>query len=226
MAQKNWADRLPAVKSKADLAYENLHAAIADGTLRPGERINMDELARSFGVSKIPIREAVKRLESEGLLVSRVHSGVAVAAVDPKEMRGVYLAREAIEGLVGRLAAENADAALLTRLDRIQAEMRDALRGKDIARLSDLNVEFHGALAGATGYRILTDLTEQLLLTVRRYRIVTPVAMDWRSVIEEHDAIVDALRRNDPEAAQAAARAHTTSQADHEISSHASSATD
>ncbi|MFJ6987212.1 MULTISPECIES: GntR family transcriptional regulator [unclassified Streptomyces] len=218
MTENSWAGRLPAVKSKADLVYDSLRAAVADGRLRPGERINMDELARNFGVSKIPVREAVKRLESEGLLVSRVHSGVSVAEVDKNEMRGVFLAREAIEGLVGRLAAENADEHLLARLSAVQDQMRDALDRGAVDELPSLNSAFHRALATASGYRILAELTEQLLLTIRRYRLVAPVdTMNWRAVVSEHDEIIAALRSGDAEAAAEAARAHTSSQARHEV---------
>lgn len=209
---------LPPVKSKADLVYDSLRTAIVGGDLSPGERINMDELARTFGVSKIPIREAVKRLESEGLVVSRVHSGVAVAEIDRHEMRGVFLAREAIEGLVGQLAAENRSEALLVRLDDVQARMEGALTAGETSALMNLNSEFHGALASASGFRVLEELTEQLLVTVRRYRIAEPVDdLNWRSVLTEHAAIIEAVRQGDKTAAAAAARAHTASQADHEI---------
>ncbi|MEU6614174.1 GntR family transcriptional regulator [Streptomyces sp. JL1001] len=218
MAEQGWAGRLPVVKTKADLVYESLHSAIAEGTLRPGAKLNMDELSRDFGVSKIPVREAVKRLESEGLLVSKVHAGVTVAEVDLHEMRGVFLAREAIEALVAGLAAEHADDALIADLERTQEAMREALAQGDMPLLAELNTSFHRALAGAAGYRILADLTEQLLLTVRRYRLTAPVsAANWRSVIEEHDSVVDALRTRDPVAAAEAARAHTAAQARHEV---------
>ncbi|MFG2569310.1 GntR family transcriptional regulator [Streptomyces sp. NPDC048567] len=218
MAEKTWATRLPKVQSKADQAYESLRNAIADGHLSPGERINMDELARNLGISKIPIREAVKRLESEGLVTSRVHSGVVVSHVDEKEMRGVFLAREAIDGLVARLAAENADDRLLSDLDRVQEEMRAALRTGDTDELQRLNSEFHRHLAEASGYSILSELTEQLLLTIRRYRITAPMDIDnWAAVVVEHDVILDALRRGDGPSAAAAAQAHTSSQAGHEV---------
>ncbi|MFJ6727924.1 GntR family transcriptional regulator [Streptomyces sp. NPDC091281] len=214
------AGRLPAVKSKADLVYEKLHAAIASGTLHPGERINMDEFARAFGVSKIPVREAVKRLESEGLVTSRVHSGVTVTEIDRAEIRGVFLAREAIEGLVGRLAAENAEASrasrapLLPGLRRTHDEMRAAVAAGDARLLSELNARFHRQLAEATGYRILTELTEQLLLAVQRYRVVTPKnTADWPSVLAEHEAILEALDGGDPASVAEAARRHAASQA-------------
>ncbi|MGW6558570.1 GntR family transcriptional regulator [Streptomyces hydrogenans] len=218
MTTKAWAGRLPEVKSKADLVYESLRSAIAEGELRPGAKVNMDELSRDFGVSKIPIREAVKRLESEGLLVSKVHSGVTVSEVDLTEMRGVFLAREAIEGLVAGLAAANADAALVSELEKTQKAMRKALESGAMERLPSLNSAFHHSLATASGYRVLADLTEQLLMTVRRYRLIAPVdATNWRSVIEEHDVIVEALRDGDSAAATEAARAHTAAQARHEV---------
>ncbi|MGW4646882.1 GntR family transcriptional regulator [Kitasatospora sp. NPDC004289] len=218
MGQSNWAERIPAVKSKADLAYESLRGAIAQGDLKPGERINMDELARNFGVSKIPIREAVKRLESDGLLVSRVHAGVTVAGIDVNEMRGVFLARESIEALVAELAAQQIDDRQLAELEEVQEAMRASLAGGATGEMAELNSRFHRLLAEAAGYRVLGDLVEQLLLTIRRYRITAPLGeRNWRSVVEEHDTIIAALRSRDPQAAAAAARAHIGSQAAHEV---------
>jgi DNA-binding GntR family transcriptional regulator len=217
MMRHAWS-QLPETRSKADVIYENLREAIVGGGFRPGERVNMDEVAREFGVSKIPVREAVKRLESDGLVVARVHAGVVVAQVDVQEMRGVFLAREAIEGLVARLAAEAGDEALVAELERVQAAMREELSRGETAGLAELNSQFHQAMATATGYRILGELTEQLLSTIRRYRVTAPQdETSWRSVVEEHDVIIDALRGGDPETVEAAARAHTVSQAGHEI---------
>lgn len=218
MSSKDWAAALPVVKSKAELVYDSVRAAIVGGGLRPGERINIDELARKLGVSKIPIREGVKRLESEGLIVSKVHSGVVVASVDQTEMRGVFLAREALEGLIGRLAAEQVNEPFLAELDTIQQQMRTELDRGSVTHLAQLNSDFHRTLAAASGYRILGELTEQLLVTIRRYRLTVPAdEQNWRDVIDEHDVIISALRSRDPEAVSAATRAHIVSQAGHEI---------
>lgn len=218
MSGPGWAERLPVARSKSDQVYDSLHAAIADGDLPPGARLNMDELARSFGVSKIPVREAIKRLESDGLVAARAHAGVVVAEVDQREMRGVFLAREAIEGLVARLAAESGDAGLIRELERVQGLMRSELDAGRTGGLGELNSQFHRVLARASGYRILADLIEQLLLTIRRFRVASPHRpSSWRSVVEEHDAIIAALRSGDPDRVEAAARAHTISQAGHEI---------
>ncbi|MFD5388866.1 GntR family transcriptional regulator [Streptomyces sp. NPDC127074] len=219
MTDKRWATPLPKVKSKAELVYDTLRQAIAGGDLLPGQRINMDELSRNLGVSKIPVREAVKRLESEGLVTSHLHAGVVVSEVDTTEIRGVFLAREAIEVLAARLAAERADEELPARLGRVQAEMRAELDRGSTDRLPELNSEFHRILSSASGYRILAELTEQLLMTIRRYRVTVPRdGKNWRLVVAEHDAIVEALRTGDPEAVAEAAREHTVSQSDHEVS--------
>ncbi|MFK0195130.1 GntR family transcriptional regulator [Kitasatospora sp. NPDC090308] len=212
-----WAKSLPPVKSKADLAYESLHRAIADGDLKPGERVNMDELSRALGVSKIPIREAVKRLESDGLLVTRPHAGPVVAGVDAAEMRGVFLAREAIEALVAELAAARITEDRLAELADVQARMTAALDAGTTERMAELNSRFHGVLAEAAGYRVLAELTDQLLLTVRRYRVAAPLDTgSWEAVVAEHEVLLTAVRSRDPRAAADAARAHIRSQADQE----------
>ncbi|MFC8718085.1 GntR family transcriptional regulator [Kitasatospora sp. NPDC057198] len=213
----SWAKSLPVAKSKADLAYESLHRAIAEGDLKPGERVNMDELSRALGVSKIPVREAVKRLEADGLLVSRPHAGVTVAAVDVAEMRGVFLAREAIEALVAELAAARITEERLTAVEAVQADMRAALANGELTAMAELNSRFHGLLAEAAGYRVLAELTDQLLLTVRRYRVTAPLdATSWETVAAEHEALLVAVRARDPRAAADAARLHMRSQADQE----------
>ncbi|ROR46422.1 GntR family transcriptional regulator [Kitasatospora cineracea] len=210
----SWAKSLPVAKSKADLAYESLHRAIAGGDLKPGERVNMDELSRALGVSKIPIREAVKRLEADGLLVTRPHAGPVVAGVDAAEMRGVFLAREAIETLVAELAAARITEEQLAELAEVHAGMRAALAAGGTEQLAELNSRFHRVLAEAAGYRVLAELTDQLLLTVRRYRVAAPLdTASWETVAAEHEALLTAVRSRDPRAAADAARRHMRSQA-------------
>ncbi|MFI5527108.1 GntR family transcriptional regulator [Kitasatospora sp. NPDC051853] len=206
-------------RSKAGLVYDSLRRAIVEGDLAAGQRLNMDEIARSLGVSKIPVREAVKHLEADGLLVSRAHSGVSVAVLDAAEMRGVFLAREAVETLVAALAVERITAAGLEELESLQARMRSALDQGEVGPLAELNSRFHSELARAAGYRVLTVLTEQLMLTVRRYRVNSPLdPEDWRAVITEHEEILTALRGRDPRAVEAT-RAHIGARADHEVGS-------
>ncbi|BCJ37048.1 GntR family transcriptional regulator [Actinocatenispora thailandica] len=208
---------LPAVPSKADLVYEHISAEILNGALQPGQRLSMDALARTLGVSKIPIREAMLRLESHGLVVQQQHAGPTVARISAHQLRGVYLARQEIEPLAARLAAPLIDATALDRLDRLQMSMREHLLAGRLAEISPLNSAFHETVAQATGFEILVEFTERLLTAVRRYRVSAPLEADnWRRVIAEHDAIVTALRAHDADAAAVAARTHAASQADHD----------
>lgn len=204
--------------SKSDQVYDYLRDEILNGKIPPGERLSMDGLARRLGVSKIPIREAMQRLETHGLVQQRPHVGPAVAPVTRHQLRGVYLTRQAVEPLVARLAAETISETQLIELDRVQMSMRQHLVDDALTEMSGLNSAFHQTIADAAGYEILDDVTSRLLMAIRRYRAVAPLdGSDWRDVITEHDAIIGALRHHDPEAAATAAHHHASSQAEQEL---------
>lgn len=210
---------LPSVPSKMDLVYELLRERILSGELRPGDRLNMDALAKELGVSKIPVREAVMRLESLKLVVSRAHAGPTVASINETELQGVYLARQSLEPTIASLAAERLTAQQQSELVSIDREMREALARNELDRLSDLNHRFHMLQAKASGYSVFEELTEITLLSVRRYRVVQPLDVaSWESVLVEHGAILRALEQRDGSAAAAAALAHAASQGQKDVS--------
>jgi DNA-binding GntR family transcriptional regulator len=195
--------------TKADLVYTRLRDAILGGELKPGERVNIDALARKLGISKIPLREAVQRLAGQGLVVQpNPHSGPRVAPLSLREMRGVYLARGAVEGLAARVAAQTISAGELAELQDLNDRMRFQHERGRLEPMSDLNRQFHTGIATATRYATLRELTDLTLLRVLHYRIGVRVDPAWGQVIAEHAVILDALRRRDPEAAERAARDH------------------
>jgi DNA-binding GntR family transcriptional regulator len=203
---------LAGFQTKAELVYERLRDAILTGELRPGERVNIDALSRELGISKIPLREAVQRLTGQGLVVQpNPHAGAQVAPLSLREMRGVYLARGALEGLAARVAASTIGDAELAALQELHEQMRfrfDQGKPDDLAALSGLNRQFHTGIATATHYATLQELTDLTLLRVRHYRIGVRVEPEWGQVIAEHSAILDALRRRDADGAERAARDH------------------
>lgn len=204
---------LPLLPSKADQVYDLVRERILDGAYAPDSRLNMDAIAKELGVSKIPVREAIGRLESQRLVVSRPHAGPQVASLHAAELVGIYLARERIDALVAELAATRADGPALRHLDEIQAAMETALVERDVKQLADLNASFHLALASASGFEILGELTGQLLLAIRHHRSVEPLDVsNWTSVVTEHAALIASVRSGDAAAAAAAAAAHATSQ--------------
>lgn len=200
---------LAGFQTKADLVYERLRDAILSGELKPGERVNVDALSRQLGTSKIPLREAVQRLTTQGLVVQpNPHAGAQVAPLSLREMRGVYLARGALEGLAARVAATTVSDAELADLQDMHEQMRQLLVAGDHRDLSTLNRRFHTGIADATHYATLRELTDLTLLRVQHYRIGVRVEPAWEQVISEHSAILDALRRRDAEQAEQAAREH------------------
>lgn len=217
MTMSERPSRLPVLPSKVDQVFEYVKTEILEGRYAPGERLSMDALARNLGVSRIPIREAMNRLESQGLVVQQQHVGPIVAPVSFQQLQGVYLARQAMESLTTRLAADRITPEQLDELEKCQVQMDTLLVNDEIGELSALNSTFHQIIADAAGYQVLRDITDHLLLSVRRYRAVAPMNRgNWRRVVSEHAAIIEALRRGDPEAAERAAVDHTTSQANGE----------
>ena len=205
-------------RTKADLVYDDICAAILDGRLAPGQRLNVDEIARELGVSKIPVREAVSRLESRGFVVQTPHAGARVAPVSLRELKGIFLVRIELEGLATRLAAETITEPDMARLRAIQAETEDQYAAGEMEWMSHHNRCFHKVIAHATGYATLADLIETTLLTVMRYRAVLRVEPAvWRESLDEHLDIIAALDRHDPVAAERAAQAHVNRRLERDI---------
>ena len=207
------------VKTKVSLIRHRLETAIMGGALKPNDRLVVDEIAREFGVSKIPVREALSSLESSGLVVQVPHSGPRVAPLLLRELRAVYLLREEIETLIARLATESIGPSAIQAMREKNEQMRRGLESGEVGMLSELNTEFHLIIAKATTYQSLVDAVGDSLRKVRRYRAVeTRLVTDWSTVVIEHEAVIDALNSGDPDIAGAAVRAHVQNQRQVELS--------
>ncbi|MDR2997863.1 MAG: GntR family transcriptional regulator [Microbacterium sp.] len=201
------------VDTKAAQIRQQLADAIVNGELQPGDRLVLDEIARQLGVSKIPLREALSSLEGAGLVVTTPHAGPRVAPLPFHEVRGIYLLRESVETLGMTLALDGLDADAVERLRDINEQMRRGLRRPDVVALSDLNAEFHLAIAGASGYSSIVEVVGDLLIKVRRYRAVVPaLAANWELAVAEHDQLIEAIESGDRDAAIEHMRAHVHNQ--------------
>jgi DNA-binding GntR family transcriptional regulator len=211
MSRQPAEEPLAPTASKADLVYERLSASILNGTMKPLARLNADEIARRLGVSKIPVREALQRLEIQGLVTQTQHTGASVAPLSEREIAGIRYARLALDPLVARLAAEHASDAAVARVRAIQERMRLLAARRALPELDQLNRDFHAEIARATGYDVLVDLVETTLLRVRRYRAVMPISAErWNVLLVEHDTIVEAIADRSPDGAAKAALAHAS----------------
>jgi DNA-binding GntR family transcriptional regulator len=189
-------------------AYAKLHAAIQDGTLKPGARLVEAELALWVGASRTPIREALGRLDSEGLIVRDPHRGMIVAELDPSMVAELYVMREVLEGTAAALAARHASDVEIATLRELAKRDRDLGAG-DPGLLARNNKLFHETLYRSAHnrylLRTLSSLREAMALLGN-----TTLALTGRSdtALDEHEELIAALERRDAAAAEAAARAH------------------
>jgi DNA-binding GntR family transcriptional regulator len=193
--------------SRGDLAYDHLFEAIENGSLKPGTRLREIELSEWVGASRTPIREALGRLEGEGLIARDPSRGMIVAELDHGMVAELYDMREVLEGTAAGLAARHASEAEIDTLREII--QRDREIGLDPARLARSNRLFHEAMFRCAHNRFLMRFVNSLRQSmVLLGRTTLGIAGRPATARAEHDAIVDAIARRDVEAATASARAH------------------
>jgi DNA-binding GntR family transcriptional regulator len=207
----NGSERLVA-QNLSSLALERLERAIMEGELGPGERLSESELARRFGISRGPLREAIGQLEGRKLVTRVSNHGARVVAVTKQDLLDLLEVRESLEGMACRLAATKMTEADLSRLDEmlIAHEKSDAVREGRGYFQAPGDGDFHLVILRACGNLRLTGmLGEELYSLLRLYRHHLSMRPGRAAeALEEHRRIVAALRARDPDAAEAAMRAH------------------
>ncbi|WP_258553434.1 GntR family transcriptional regulator [Paracoccus pantotrophus] len=189
-----------------------LEEAIMGGELAPGARISEQALAVSLGVSRGPLREAIRRLEGRRLVERKQNVGVRVAELSPGALSDLMVVREALEGMACRLAAERMSDADLEELSKLlldHADQEDLRDGKAYVQQSYDN-DFHFRIINASGNAKLIDsLVNDLYDLLRLYRRRSSKASGRaKKAWQEHKAILDALRTRDGNKAETAMRAH------------------
>jgi DNA-binding GntR family transcriptional regulator len=194
-------------RSRADFAYDTLRDAIWEGRIGRGERIREEDIARTLGVSRTPVREALQRLQQRGLLVNRLGRGLTVAELSKREVIELYAMREILEGSAARFAAQHATGPEIEILYGLQRELGSA--PDHALRLVTLNRRFHQAIYDAAHNQYLTQALDALHDSMALLHSTTFRAPKRRRESdEEHRRIVAAIERHDADAAEAAAREH------------------
>jgi DNA-binding GntR family transcriptional regulator len=193
----------------ADAAYNTLREAILAGHLRPGDRLGEEQLAREFGVSRTPIREAIFRLEAEHFAIRVVRRGLVVRTIPEEQVLEVYTVRASLDRLAARLAAEHATVPDRARLHWLNEQIRVAAERGDHSYMAELNIQFHEAMCEAAHNGMLLHFMREIHDWVRRFGETT-FSRPGRAVaaIAEHRAIVEAVDRGDAEAAGKLASDH------------------
>ena len=197
-----------------DVVFNTLRQAILKGELKPGERLMEIQLANKLGVSRTPVREAIRKLELEGLVLMIPRKGAEVAEITRQDMEDVLEVRTALEELAVKDACDHITDAQLSELKKASNEFKKALlEGKDLVTCADADMHFHDVILSATNNRRLIQMLNNLSEQMYRYRMEylkderTP-----KTLIEEHDAIRRALKKHDKVKAGAAIRVHIDNQ--------------
>ncbi len=181
-------------KTKQDYAYDIIREGIVTGELEPDERLIISSLAADLGISEIPVREALKRLQSEGLIINN-GPGLFVAPVSVQEFIDLLGVRLELEGMAVRRAAENIDECGLKDAEKLMACMEEANRQKDWATYSKLDKELHSLIHSYCRVDVLIKAINDAWSLSERGRAIFRI-MPWRAEtsIKEHREILAALR--------------------------------
>lgn len=190
--------------------YETLQARILDGVLQPGDRLKEAELAEQFGISRTPVREALRRLETKGLLIHEPFRGMVVAHLESSAVSELYVMREILDTAAARLAAQHASETEIAAME--QQVSRDRSIADDPQKLALSNRAFHVAIYRAAHNRFLVKSADALAEALALLGPTT-LSLEGRGAksIEEHAAIVAAIKARDSETAGDAARDHIRS---------------
>jgi DNA-binding GntR family transcriptional regulator len=196
--------------SLGERAYRRLRASILDGTLSAGAKVSERTLASALGISAQPVREALRRLEQDGLVVTLPRRGTVVAEIGPERLAELGRIRAALEGVAAALAAERMPAPNLAALGKVVKAMRAATATADHETLAELNERFHALVQGATGNLFLIRSLEALRAYDEHGR---PHAVGSQpnalpKALREHVGILAALRARDAALAESRMRAH------------------
>lgn len=197
-----------------DVVFNTLREAILKGDLLPGERLMEIALANQLGVSRTPIREAIRMLEQEGLAITIPRKGAIVAGMSQTEMEEVLEIREALEQLSVQVACDKIDETQLEELKEAQKHFEKMLETGDLKKIAQADIEFHNIIYRATYNKRLILMLEGLREQVYRYRVeYLKDASNYEEVLKEHEAIYEALAHRDKESVTEMTRKHIQGQA-------------
>lgn len=193
--------------SKRDQVVHLLRDAILGGELVPGERIVESRIARQLKISQAPVREALALLERQGLVVKVHNRGTFVSRVHARELRELFTLRAVLDAFSARLAATNATAKDINRLQELLVRMKIAEETSDLVSLTEAHLQFHEAIYQMSGHQLLAEIFAQI--HPRMALALTFAENLFSSEGHETDChipLVDAIAARDPERAEAVAR--------------------
>lgn len=192
-----------------ELVYRHLRERILSGSYEYGTRLIETEISQSLGVSRTPVREAMRMLELEGLVRYLNRRGVMVTNLAEEDMDEIYALREVLEGLAARLSAENRTEEEAKEFDGLRTAMEDAFYAGDLERVTIIHTQFNAWLYHTSGNRRLNDILSRFNEYIAKSQMIS-MSRQGRAaeIIKEHQEIVEAVMRQEAQRAETAARRH------------------
>lgn len=209
MVRKLLPIKLDSYKPLREVVSEALREAIVAGVLQPGERLMEIQLAEELGVSRTPVREAIRKLELEGFVVMVPRRGTYVADLSIKDINEVYEIRTSLDILAAGLAAERITEEELEQMERLLVEIGEYMDKEDIEKIVEVDTKFHDILYRASRNDRLVGIISNLREQFTRFRTVS-IAYPGRAknTLEEHRKLLEAIAQRNVEVAQQLAREH------------------
>ena len=196
-----------------DVVFNTLRQAILRGELKPGERLMEIALSQRLGVSRTPVREAIRMLEQEGLVIMIPRKGAQVAEISEKDLKDVLEVRLGLEELAVRIACQRITEEELEELEQAVKEFEEAMKRDDLGALAAADVKVHEVIYGSTHNKRLVQILNNLREQMYRFRLEYIKDEDKRQILQlEHEKILAALRLRHMAEAKAVARGHIDNQ--------------
>ena len=196
-----------------DVVFNTLRQAILKGELEPGERLMEIQLAERLGVSRTPIREAIRKLELEGLVHMVPRKGAEVASISEKSLREVLEVRRSLEELAIELACQKITAEQIKELEEAEVQFADAVQKGDAMTIAESDEHYHDVIYQATDNSRLVQILNNLREQMYRYRLEYIKDADKRQIlVVEHEHIIRAVQNHNIPEAQQAMREHIDNQ--------------
>lgn len=198
-----------------DVVFQTLRNAILKGEIQPGERLMEIQLAQRLGVSRTPVREAIRKLELEGLAIMIPRRGAIVADITVQDLKDVLELRAALEEMAVQKACDSITDEQMAKLEETSRQFKSSLAGTDLVRCVEADMAFHEVLYEAAGNKRLQQMLLNLREQMYRYRLEYMKDRNMhRLLAEEHDTIYRAIQSKDKEKAGNAMRVHIENQRD------------
>lgn len=200
------------IPTTSDFLHQRIHSMLISGEFKPGEKLNIDELSRTFNISKTPIREVLKSFEKEGLLNYYPRIGWEVKKMNKEQYFNVIELQELLEIYLCQNIADYIKDINFDQLEAINNEIDEVIRNKEFHRILELNEKFHLIIYDAYPNMEILDTLQNVWNSIRIQRNIMVNAPDFiKGIIDEHKELIEALKNNNIEALVMACRKHFNS---------------